>query len=249
MNPIATPQRPDRSDQPARFMNRCLRLCLSLTALCSALAGGRATAAPICILPWDEAVAGRKLSIAWGETVREVGYLHPAARSEPISVPTGSDSLRLVTNDRRDAEGNPLTLPLRPADGIKKPLLILLPDPKADSGLRTLIIEDDQGDFGWGTFRLINVTAHPLAFRWDKKGQELKPGWKATDIEPGGKPRNMEVFLYDKKDLENPLYRAVWEYRPDMRQLVFVVPSQDASMGPYQFKFVPETRIEEEGGG
>jgi len=223
-------------------MNRLPLLLLGVLAAASS----PLAAVPLRILPWNKEVAERKLSIAYNDKELETGYLHPSARSEPVAIPAGATGLRVVTQDRTDEQGRPLSVALRLPSGVRRPLLILLPDPKQKPGLRPFIIEDDPADFAWGSFRLFNVTPKALAFRWGKSGKELKPGWTATDIEPGGEPRNLEVYLYDKGDLANPLYRAVWEYRKDMRQLVFVVPSQDASLGPYQFKFVPETRLEEE---
>ncbi|NNM29249.1 MAG: hypothetical protein HKO57_06995, partial [Akkermansiaceae bacterium] len=114
---------------------------------------------------------------------------------------------------------------------------------KSKAGVRPLMIEDDQSAFGWGTIRLINVSAKPVVFRWDKDAKLVPPGWKAVNVDPEGDSRNMEVFLYYKEDLKNPIYTAVWEHRTDMRQLVFVVPSANAAAGPFLFKFVPETRL------
>ena len=54
------------------------------------------------------------------------------------------------------------------------------------------------------------------------------------------------VFL--KENLKEPLYTAVWEHREDMRQLVFLIPNPDQSLGAVAFRFIPETRIATEGG-
>lgn len=198
------------------------------------------------VLPWDDQIAERKLSIAYGTKVIDVGHLHPAARSEPISIPADATGLRLETNDRKDQEGNPLAIKLNLPSGTKSPLLLILPDEKSETGLRCTIIEDDLSDFKWGTIRLINVTPKPLVFRWGKSAKAVPAGWKPVTVAPEGKSRNIETFLYLKDDLKNPLYTAVWAHRSDMRQLVFMVPSSDSALGPVEFKFVPETRIEEE---
>ncbi|MEM1082816.1 MAG: hypothetical protein AAGI48_01740 [Verrucomicrobiota bacterium] len=204
-----------------------------------------ASAANLRIIPWDEEVAERKLSIAYGKKVEETGYLHPDARSQAIKIPAEAPNLRLETPDRLDDEGKPLAIKLNIPSGVRTPLLLILPDKKAPTGLRTMIIEDDLSSFKWGTFRMFNVTKKPLVFRWDKKAKTIEPGWKSTSIEPGGNSRNMEIFLYLKGNLEKPFYTAVWEHRSDMRQLVFMVPSSNTALGPVEFKFIPESRIDE----
>ncbi|MEP4076359.1 hypothetical protein [Haloferula sp.] len=198
------------------------------------------------VLPWDEQVAERKLSIVHGSTVEDIGYLHPGARSKAIKIPADAVGLRLDVNDRKGADGKPLPVKLRVPAGLKTALLLILPDEKSKAGVRGLIIEDDVSSFQWGTIRLINVTPKPVVFRWDKKAKTIAPGWKPVSISPGGKSRNLEVFLYLKDDLKKPLYSSIWEHRSNMRQLVFMVPSSNTALGPVEFKIVPELRIEEE---
>lgn len=197
------------------------------------------------IIPWDDAVAKRKLAITHGDKMINIGYLHPAARSKPISIPQAAENLRLVTPDNKDENGKPLGVRIKIPAAISNPLMLLVPDKKSIIGLRPLFIEDSKSAFGWGTFRIINVSSQPLVFRWDKKGKVIPSGWKPVNITPGGKTRNMEIFLYLQAKPKEPIYTAVWEHRNDMRQLVFVVPSSDVATGPYQFKFVPELRLPE----
>ncbi|MGB6222815.1 hypothetical protein [Haloferula sp.] len=201
---------------------------------------------PLTVLPWDDEISERELSVAYGTKIIDIGYLHPSARSKPLNIPSEALNLRLEVNDRKDAEGKPLALKINLPSNVKTPLLLLLPDEKSKAGLRTLVIEDDVSSFRWGTFRLINITPKPLVFRWDKQAKAVPPGWKPVTVDPEGKSRNIEVFLYLKDDLKKPLYTAVWEHRSDMRQLVFMVPSSNAALGPVEFKTIPEIRIEEE---
>ncbi len=215
--------------------------CFALVVLLALPSPGRTMRA----LPWDQEIAERKLAIGQGEKLQDLRNLHPSARSLPVSVNTGGeDRIQLVFKDRRDEEGKLLTRPIRVPGGVKTPLLLLLPDRESESGIRPLVIDDDMANFSWGTIRLINLSKDNLAFRWEKKAKELKPGWDPIDVSPGGSSRNMEVFLYRKEELGTPLYSAVWEHRSDMRQLVFVIPSNDSATGPFEFKFIPETRVE-----
>lgn len=203
-------------------------------------------AANLRFLAWNDEVASRAFNLAHGRERTEVGYLHPSARSAPFEVPEDSPNLRLELSGQTDAEGQPAAIPLKLRDGIDEALVILLPDPKAPTGVRTLILDDSIANFSWGTIRLLNATPKELAFRWDKQAKRVPSGWKPTDISPGGNDRNMEVFLYLTDDLKNPLYSAVWEQREDTRQLVFLVPSTNSSLGPVEFKIIPELRVENE---
>ena len=211
-------------------------------------AGVPAFASSLRVLAWDQEISERKLAIGYGKEVTDVGYMHPAARSAPIKVPAGAENLRLVATDRKNADGSPAAVPLVIGAEIKMPLLLVIPDEKSTSGVRVIVIEDDRQSFNWGTIRLINVTPKPLAFRWEKEARVVPTGWKPVDVSPGGKSRNMGVLIYLKEDLKKPLYTAVWEHREDMRQLVFVIPNPDQSLGAVAFKFIPEIRIAAESG-
>lgn len=217
----------------------------TLTFLLAAALFLPAAALPLTVLPWDETVAERELALGKGDKTTPLPYLHPDARSQPVKLPADPAGTRLFILDRKDDEGRPLELPLRFPTGAEQPLLLLLPDPDSAAGLRPFIVEDAAKAFPWGSFRLFNVTPDPLAFRWDKLAKRLKPGWSPVLVEPEGPSRNLEVFLYKQADLEKPIYTAVWEHRQDMRQLVFVVPSEDRSIGPYRFKIIPELRLPE----
>ena len=221
-------------------MNRLIvGLALCVTCL-------SALAIPISVLPWDQETAARKFQIAYGKEVVEIGYLHPAARSVPIRIPNNAEGLRLIATDRKNADGTPAAVPLILPEGIKNPLLLILPDQTAITGVRTLILEDDLQSFKWGTIRLLNATSVSLVFRCDKDLRALPPGWKPIDVDPGGRTRNMEILLYLKENLRQPVYSSVWEHREDKRQLVFVVPSPDHTLGDVAFKIVPEIRLPSE---
>ena len=216
--------------------------------ICLLAAGVPVFASSLRVLAWDQKISERKLAIGYGRELTEVGYMHPAARSAPIKVPDGAENLRLVATDRKSADGSPVAVPLVIGSEIKMPLLLVIPDEKSISGVRVIVIEDDRQSFNWGTIRLINVTPKPLAFRWENEARVVPTGWKPVDVSPGGKSRNMGILIYLKEDLKKPLYTAVWEHREDMRQLVFVIPNPDQSLGAVAFKFIPEIRITAEDG-
>lgn len=63
-----------------------------------------------------------------------------------------------------------------------------------------------------------------------------------VQVEPGGGSRNLDVklFFYDKP--ERPIYSSVWDYNPDERTLVFLVPGEDPRLGPVAMKMISKDR-------
>ena len=108
--------------------------------------------------------------------------------------------------------------------------------------MRTFVIDDDSSSFPWGDIRLINATGKELAIRCEKTVKRLPESWTPVDLKPGGKNRNMAVQIAAHEDLNAILYSAVWEYDPNLRKLVFIVPGNDVRTGAVQFKIIPEDK-------
>jgi len=195
------------------------------------------------VLAWDQNIAQRKLSIAISDKSERILRMHPFSRSKSITIPQESKALRLITEDRLSEEGKPLFLPLEISSSIKNPLLLVLPDKKNATGIKTLIIEDSADDFQWGTMRFINVTGEDLVFRHDQSNHLIPSGWKPTSVIPKGKTRNIRVSIYLRKNLKlPPLYSAIWKHRQDLRKLIFIMPSEDKTRGHVAFKFIIQNK-------
>ncbi|NQW99086.1 hypothetical protein HQ447_00400 [bacterium] len=199
-------------------------------------------AMPIRFLAWDDDIAARKIGFSNGTEVAEVQDLHPQKRSKTISWTNSGVPPVLVALDRKSPEGKPVTAPIKLTPDLKSPLVVLLPDPTHPSGLRGFVIEDSAGNFAWGTFRFINATGKELLVRNDKVTKSLPETWKAVDLDPGGEARNMGVQMASRKNLNEILYSAVWEYDPNFRKLIIIVPGTDAQSGPIILKVIPEDR-------
>ncbi len=199
-------------------------------------------AMPIRFLAWNDEIAARKIGFQSGKGVSELEDLHPYARSKPFDGSVGETPLLLVASDRKSADGKPVTVEIKIASGVTSPLVIILPDPKHPSGLRTFAIEDSPGNFAWGSVRFINATGKHLLFRCDKTITDLPGSWNPVDIAPGGAARNMIVQAVAKDDLKDILYSGVWEHSPEIRNLVIVVPGADVRTGVVDFKTIPEDR-------
>lgn len=199
-------------------------------------------AAPIKFLAWDDSIADRKIGFTDGTEVAEIQDLHPHKRSKTLSWNVGEIPPVLVALDRTSPDGKAVTVPVRVTAGIKFPLVLILPDPKHPSGLRAFVIEDATGSFSWGSFRFINATGKELLVRNDKVTKSLPQTWKAVDLNPGGGARNMGIQLAARDQLDVILYSAVWEYDPNVRKLIIIVPGTDAQSGAVNLKIIPEDR-------
>ncbi|MFC5051412.1 hypothetical protein ACFPK9_12430 [Rubritalea spongiae] len=196
------------------------------------------------VLAWDQNIAGRDLSIAYGSKAEQITGMHHFARSAPIKVKADSESLRLQVNDRLSEKGKPLAVPIALGSSIKQPLLLLIPDKDDPSGIRTLVVEDNVEGFAWGSLRFINLTNEELVFRCDKKQKLIPAGWKPSSVQLGGAARNVGVALLLKKDLKgSKLYSAVWKHQMNERKLIFIIPSKDRSRGPVELKFIVEKQV------
>lgn len=199
-------------------------------------------AIPLRFLPWDNDIAARKLGFLGGVDIVEIRDLHPYKRSKTVNWTPGEVPPALVALDRTSADGKPVTAPIKLSPELKSPLVLILPDPKHPSGVRCFVIEDSSGTFGWGTFRFINATGRELLVRNDKETKSLPDTWKAVDINPGGAARNMAIQMAARDNLTAILYSAVWEYEPEVRKLIIVVPGSDAQSGVVDLKIIPEDR-------
>ena len=203
-------------------------------------------AAQLHVLAWDQAIAKRDLAITSGgkEAKSEpILSMHHLARSAPVKISTKSQSIQLQVNDRLSEDGKPLLVPIEIPEGVTRPLIIIISNKESPTGLKAMVINDDDSDFKWGTIRFVNVTGSTLVFRTEKKNTLLKSSWKPITVSPGGNTRNMGVAFYLRSNPKlPPLYSSIWKHRDDLRQLVFIVPSKDKSRSVVDFKFLTENR-------
>jgi len=204
---------------------------------------GTLLAAPLRFLAWDADVAARKVGVKNGKDVVELKGLHPGQRTKAIQAAgTAEAPLQLLALDRLSADGKPTAADIKVPGDMKSPLVLIIPDPKHPSGLRTFVVEDNPGNFKWGTVRLLNATGKVLMMKHDKEVVTLPAAWTPVDLNPGGAERNVGVQLALKDNPKALIYSAVWEHDPAVRKLVFIVPGADVTTGVVDFKVVPEDR-------
>lgn len=217
-----------------------LRRVVALVVLLAA--GPPLGAVPLKFLAWDDSVAARKIGFKDGENVSELQNLHPHKRSKAVSWSNGEAAPTLVALDRTSADGKPVTTPIKLASGMNAPLVLILPDQSAPSGLRCHTIDDSPGSFRWGTLRFLNATGREILVRQDKVIKALPETWKPIDIRPGGAKRNIGIQMASREDLSSVLYSSVWEHDPEVRKLIIVVPGTNASDGVLDLKIIPEDK-------
>lgn len=215
-------------------------LLLSVVGLL--LAASSVHAIPFRFLAWDDEVATRKLAVVKGGDTAAIEQLHPLQRTPSVNaVPAEGGQLVLRALDRKNAEGKDIDFDVKVAANLKNPLVLLLPDAKAPSGLRGFAIEDSNDAFPWGAFRVLNATGKPLAIALGNIRKNLPAGWVPVDLKPEGE-KPLPVVVVDPKDAKKALYSAVWPINADLRRLVIVVPGTDPRLGPLALKVIPEDR-------
>ncbi|MEO5712847.1 MAG: hypothetical protein ABIT37_05105 [Luteolibacter sp.] len=208
-----------------------------VSLLCPAL-----QAVPVRVLAWDDAIAGMRLALGDAKGSSVIESMHPSKRTRIYQLTAGEKPLVVEALDKKDPEGRPYTNEIKIPERIKQPLLVILPDAKAPTGVRLFVLDDDTSSFAWGSTRFINATGKQLVYVQEKKIVHLPSSWDPVQTDPGGTTRNMEVKFYFHDQPARAFYSAIWEYNTDLRMLVFLLPGEDPRSGPVAMKMIPEDR-------
>jgi hypothetical protein len=219
----------------------------AFTTLLSTLSG-----AEIHVLPWDESIASREFVLLVGKKRENIEGLHPFKRSKTVTISFDGDTeMRLeAANLPANDEGLRPSMLVNVPTGVKRPLLLLVPNDKSPIKVEPIVIEDDPSDFRYGTIKMVNATGRNLVFSHAKKFFRIPHGWNPTLVDPSGDERNLIAKFFLPESPNEPLYSSIWEYKPTMRQLVLLFPSKDQRRGPVAFKFIVEDgdpTVQEEG--
>jgi hypothetical protein len=200
-----------------------------------------ANALEVRFLAWDEPVAARQIAVTGSQSESAVKGLHPLQRTNAVGATLTEGNLTLRALDRKTPEGKPVDFTVKVGDAMTQPLVLLLPDAKAPSGLRGFALEDNSTSFPWGTFRILNASGKPLEVVLGTIHKQLPPAWQPVDLRPGG-DKALPVSVASTDAPRKPLYTGVWKPENDVRRLVFVVPGTDVRLGPIALKVIPEDR-------
>lgn len=199
-------------------------------------------AVAVRVLAWDDQIAARQLGLVSGESVVPITNMHPQKRTALFRL-KGEGGLVVRAIDKGvAADGKPVQLPCAVAVEIKRPLLLLLPDEKHPTGLRAMVIDDSTEGFAWGSYRFLNTTQKEMVVQFDQKAIRVPGGWKPVNFPLDGEARGFGVRVALAESIEQPLYSAVWEYDPNIRTVVFMVPGDDPRLSPVVFKAIPEDK-------
>lgn len=218
-----------------------------LVIILSVLACFPVAAEPVNVrfLAWDETIALRQLSSAGSPGGIE--GLHPLQRTRDYKVEVEEGTFMLFAEDKAGAEGGPPSLAVKIKEGMRHPLVLLLPKPGSPTGLATMVIEDDESSFKWGSVRAFNATPRDLAVSVGAEGKLLPAGWKAVDYQPEA-DRTVPVMIVLPEELKKaaperrPLFSTVWTGEAEVRSLAIIVPGTDPRLGPVAVKVISEDR-------
>ncbi|GAA5482160.1 hypothetical protein [Haloferula sargassicola] len=213
-----------------------IRLVFAILLTC-----GICHALDVRFLAWDDDVAARQIVALSGSSGTEISGLHPLKRTEAVSMTPAEGELAFNTPDKLTDEGKAAEMKVALGDGIKRPLVILLPDPKAPTGLRGFALNDNTDAFAWGSYRIINATPKVLNLAMGKHRLRLPTGWKAVDVK-GDDEESYPIWMATADNPQETLYTNVWPSGSDIRRLVFIVPGTDPRLGPLALKIIPEDR-------
>lgn len=192
-------------------------------------------------LAWDDEVADRELGLVMRSGLRQIEGLHPLQRSQPLPFRSDQTQIQVAIFDRADDEGEPLKLNVRLPVNAKNPLVVLLPDENAPTGLRGHSFDEPVEAFPWGAFRIINLTGRDLVLASPGRAVELPAGWSPVEfVLSGGASQPVSFALAEEPD--TPVYSSIWRREEDMRRLVILLPGHDIRLGALALKVVPEFR-------
>ncbi|NQX01276.1 hypothetical protein HQ447_11510 [bacterium] len=201
-----------------------------------------AQAVSIRFLPINEEVAGRKIALQDGKRLSELKDLNPKKRSKAYSVSAGKTPPALVALDRERPNGKPASVEIILAANMKSPLVVILADPESPSGMRLFVIEDGETGFPWGSLRFVNTADKPFMIRCDKETKAVTESLGTLDIAPGGEARNIGLQLFSEAAPELVLYSAVWEFDPNLRKLIFIVPAANPASKELMLEIIPQDK-------
>ena len=172
---------------------------------------------------------------------RRIDDLHPLQRSQPVRVtPPDDGRMAMAVLDGENGTPGPAFTVALP-DALSRPLVVLLPDESAPSGLRGFAIEDSVRDFPWGAFRMINATDRNILVRLGDTSRRLPVGMAPVNL-PAPPDGNHPVWFAAEDSPDHPVYSSVWSADATARRLVIVLPGNDARLGLIALKVIPEFR-------
>lgn len=212
-------------------------LMLAFAGFCSV-----AEAVSVRFLPLGGELADRKIGLQDDKGLTELDDLNPKKRSKAYPCALGEAPPVLVALDRERPGGKPSGVDIILTAEMKAPLVLIIEDKDHPSGIRTVVIEDSEQGFAWGTLRFVNTTDKAFMIRGEKETIAIPESFATIDIAPGGESRNIGVQLYSEEEPDAVLYSAVWEHDPNLRKLIFIVPHADPATNELKLEIIPQDK-------
>ncbi len=171
--------------------------------------------------------------------------LRKMIRSRPYDY-TGPTSLVFYTKEK-GPEGQTVMLPVASVDfsqDTKDPLILFIKNPDTEDKRRfiTWLIDDNADNFPYGSYQIFNLSKEQLRGRIGDQPFTLKKSGASTIVELSGEKRSiMTVIQIIWEGKWKTASRANWSYRPNQRNLVFILSSDNPNYSFFDMKIVPET--------
>lgn len=126
----------------------------------------------------------------------------------------------------------------------KDPLILFIKNPNPEDKRRYInwLIDDNTDDFPYGSYQVFNLSKEQLRGRIDEEVFQLDRSGSHTIVQLSGDKRNVMAIIqviWEGK-WENAS-RSVWTYKPNQRNLVFILSSDNPNYSFFDMKIVPET--------
>ena len=227
--------KPSNSASAPRF-----RPILLVATILSLGIGSTAWAGAVRFLPLGEEVVDRKIGLQEGGKLTTLEDLNTRKRSKSYSCTFGDTPLSLLALDRERPNGKAMGVEILLPKTMKSPLVLILADPDEPSGMRAIVVEDDEKAFPWGSLRFVNTTGKAYMLRYEKETTPVTEELTPVDISVTGEARNMGVQLYAEDEPQAILYSAVWEHDPNLRKLVIIMPGADPTQKRLKLEIIPQ---------
>jgi hypothetical protein len=214
-----------------------MALLVAIATLCTPL-----SALELRLVPLNQEVASRMISLRDRKEDLTIKRLEAMRRSDRISCSVGEQPLQIITLDREDPSGKPETVPILLPEGLRSPLILLLPDPDHPTGLRPITIDESEEGFQWGGLLFYNITKTPYTIKIDTETKLLPEDVSPIIIHPGGLARNIGVQIYQETKRDDILFSGVWEHDPNFRKIIVLVPPKNEKHSNFDLVIIPQDR-------
>lgn len=233
-------------------MSRLLRFIAALLPALALVAGAQEVPRlKVCLYAFGYAPGLEDVHLRTGPEAFTKVELSTANIVGPVTALAPDGKITLHGPPETNAQGEtvyPVVATATIPGGLRRALVVLLPDAAdAAAPYRTLVLEHDAAGFPLGTYRLINLSTHPIRGAVGRTVVQAKPGGLATLALEGDPGAVLPVrFEYREGERWNRLTETRCAVRKDRRWLMCVY--RDPKSGRLNIRSIPDRTVTPVGG-